>query len=69
MCRYGNEICRLQRSLKREKDLEVFITGGATPEYDLSYDTDDNGTYRLWIFERNWNQTVVVKLSRDYTLK
>ena len=45
------------------------LRNGATPRYDLRLNTDDNGTYTLHIYERDFADSYATKLPRSQTLE
>jgi hypothetical protein len=52
-------------SVKREFQA---IINGDNPDYELRILVDDNGTFSVYIKERNHNQNITIRLKRDYTL-
>ena len=63
--RYGSSL-RVYENIKPK--LAAFRQG-ASPNYDLRLSADNNGTYTLYIYERDFGDNYVIKLPRNLTLE
>jgi tetratricopeptide (TPR) repeat protein len=63
--KYGTSLILLERINEQLAALRQ----GATPIYDLRLDTDENGTYTLYIYEQTHGDNYAIKLPRAYTIK
>ena len=62
--RYESKSLRHLENIK--KNLSA-LRNGAEPKYDLRLSTDDNGTYSLFIHEKDFGDSYMIKLPRNFT--